>query len=349
MVKNSDDKLLNEEDIRDLVIDSLLENDLIGQELYVKCGKPKHIQSLPGDLRTTDLNKLNRRKEAIKLRIDELNLQIAQKTLDRKINTNEIKKSRLSIKENKAKQKEEYEYYKHVSKQLKDSSKNIKSLFKQLSKELSKKDVTISLGADYWNKLMDKFIKYSDAFKINPNKGSFQNEKRKFWEDAGMYDPGYGLTSSLPEENIREIFGKFFNQSSERQYIKSNSDKVLRLVDEIYNAGNGMRAEVASWGDTGFKVEVAKETVSENQDKIKRLQSANEDIKKEIDNLKVQRKQLKDEGKLTDNRISATHDLAVPGDSYWDRENRTLYTVHEDGSIGSSPYYGPGASDHLYD
>ena len=339
-------KLLNENDIKDLINDSLLEHDLINQEIYLKCGKPKVVQALPGDLRTTDLEKLNRRKEAIKLRIEELNLQISQKTLDVKTNNTEIKKQRLRIKNNKSKQKEEYQEYKRVSKELiTDSKKSIK-LMKQLDKELSKKGVTITYSPNYWKGLIDKFINYSEVFKIKADK-DFQNNKRPY--DSELRDTGYGLTSSLPEKNVQDLFGEFFNLSSERTYIDSNSDKVLSLVDEIYNSGRGFSSKVEHWRNTGFNVEVAIDNINEANKNINNLKSMNEDIKKEIDTLKTQRKQLKDEGKLTDNRISSTHDLAVPGDTYWDRDRNTLYRVMDDGSIGSAPYYGPGASDHLYD
>ena len=58
-------KLLNENDIKDLINDSLLEHDLINQEIYLKCGKPKVVQTLPYDLRTNDKVKLQERVDAI--------------------------------------------------------------------------------------------------------------------------------------------------------------------------------------------------------------------------------------------------------------------------------------------
>ena len=59
------ENLLTDEQIRTLINDSLYEKDLINEELHEKCGKPKHIQALPHDLRTNDPEKLQSRKDAI--------------------------------------------------------------------------------------------------------------------------------------------------------------------------------------------------------------------------------------------------------------------------------------------
>ena len=51
-------------DYKDLVLESLYKNEIIDDELYEKC-QPKYISSLPGDLRSTDVDELQSRLDAI--------------------------------------------------------------------------------------------------------------------------------------------------------------------------------------------------------------------------------------------------------------------------------------------
>ena len=62
--------MFTEDDYKQIILDSLYNNDVIDKDLYLKCGKPKYISGLPGDLRTTDENELYDRLTAIE---DELN------------------------------------------------------------------------------------------------------------------------------------------------------------------------------------------------------------------------------------------------------------------------------------
>ena len=70
--------LLNQDDIKNLIADSLYDKDLINDELYEKCGKP-HISSLPHDLRTNDPKKLQARKEAIIKEWNKIDREIGDK------------------------------------------------------------------------------------------------------------------------------------------------------------------------------------------------------------------------------------------------------------------------------
>lgn len=71
--------IYNEDDYRQIIIDSLYEEGLVDEELYLKCGKPKHIQALPGDLRTHDIKKLQKRKKQIIREMNKGSKRIANK------------------------------------------------------------------------------------------------------------------------------------------------------------------------------------------------------------------------------------------------------------------------------
>ena len=62
--------MFTEEDYKQIILDSLYNSDIIDKDLYLKCGKPKYISGLPGDLRTTNEDELYDRLTAIE---DELN------------------------------------------------------------------------------------------------------------------------------------------------------------------------------------------------------------------------------------------------------------------------------------
>ena len=56
--------MLREDEIKRLINEVLFKRGLINKDIYEKCGKP-HITSLPHDLRTNDVDKLNQRLQSI--------------------------------------------------------------------------------------------------------------------------------------------------------------------------------------------------------------------------------------------------------------------------------------------
>lgn len=59
------------DEYKEIILKGLLENEIIDVDLYEKCSKP-HITSLPYDLRTNDLDKLNERLNVINDKLEEL-------------------------------------------------------------------------------------------------------------------------------------------------------------------------------------------------------------------------------------------------------------------------------------
>ena len=55
--------VLSEKEIKDIIINSLYRNELISKELFVKCNQA--VSELPYDLRTTDIDELSERLDAI--------------------------------------------------------------------------------------------------------------------------------------------------------------------------------------------------------------------------------------------------------------------------------------------
>ena len=89
--------IYDEEDYKQLIAESLYDNNIINKDIYLKCSKPKYIQSLPGDLRTNDSELLSNRLDAIQKEEDKLDKEYAKKyneyekfKEDRKVLSDEI-------------------------------------------------------------------------------------------------------------------------------------------------------------------------------------------------------------------------------------------------------------------
>lgn len=95
MVQKNEDKLnlITTEDILQAINTVLYNHDLIDKEFYLKCGKPKYITSLPGDLRTNDPELLSQRLDAIETEI--LNREKILSDAESRINKYEKENTRL--------------------------------------------------------------------------------------------------------------------------------------------------------------------------------------------------------------------------------------------------------------
>lgn len=62
--------MLNINEIKQIIADTLYDADVIDKELYLKCGKPKYISDLPGDLRSNDADELDDRLNNISDELD---------------------------------------------------------------------------------------------------------------------------------------------------------------------------------------------------------------------------------------------------------------------------------------
>ena len=62
----------DKEAYKEIILNSLYEKGLIDEEIYLKC-QPKHIQSLPGNLKTSSVEELEHRLDVIDERITDMN------------------------------------------------------------------------------------------------------------------------------------------------------------------------------------------------------------------------------------------------------------------------------------
>ena len=61
--------MINENEIKQDIAEALYDKGIIDGDLFEKCGKPKYIQSLPGDLRTSNIEVLENRLDEIDRRM----------------------------------------------------------------------------------------------------------------------------------------------------------------------------------------------------------------------------------------------------------------------------------------
>ena len=184
-----------------------MEQGLISEKLYEKCSKP-HIQSLPGDLRTTDSNKLNER-------LDKINKEINNLEKDIKKNNQELQKQK---------------------KKINNAQKGIDSVFKDIEKKL-KEDIPrpslsnpIADTAREFRKEIDKLKKdYKKAIK-NINNSIKKDEN--FSDD--LINKLTGDIDDLYKESL--YFEKYVRY---HDLLEPLSDNITQLNIEYHNYMKG--------------------------------------------------------------------------------------------------------------
>ena len=250
--------MFTEDDYKQIILDSLYNSDVIDKDLYLKCGKPKYISGLPGDLRTTDENELYDRLTAIE---DELNRR------------EEILK------------KAEY----RVGVKTRDSER--------LGKRVEKTMATMDKAIDNINKESDKVVKDIDKLSEKIDKIDFEgNSALKDKIDNGLkrlkdahnsfFDEdltGDNLTTyrtlaerySKAGENLNSIMkdafdNKLINKTDlNRSDISKNIARINKNIDNFEKNGKKITDDV--------------QKVSDNQNDIDYIVTQSNTVSKEMD------------------------------------------------------------------
>lgn len=223
---------LTKDEIKQLIADSLYNEELINEELYEKCSKP-HIQSLPYDNRVTDEDKLDERKEEINKRVEE-----------------EEQKIKDIQKENDALEKDMYS----LAKKIDDSHE-------KLSEYLN--DMNTSLITNY--EILDDLID-----DLTRREGT-STDTRNAWGEQG-YEDDYdyligelgriqgdmdnlvgNIESSLEKGESLNVYFKYLTN------MKKDAQDIYDFVDDVYNRD----------GNIGSLVSGANPSIKNVQDNLK--------------------------------------------------------------------------------
>lgn len=249
--------MLSVEDIKNIIADSLYYNNLIGKELYLKCSKPKYIQSLPGDLRTTDANVLSDRLDAIE---DELS---RREEILRKAEYRIGVKTRDSERLSKRVEKNIANMDKAVENINGESDKIVKGIT-ALEDKLGKIDFEDKSLGDRVDKSLKRFKDAHNKLFDQDLTGENFGEYKRLVEDYKVAGDGlHSLLQGLYDD-------KLINKSDlGKSDISKNIIRIEKNLDKFENGGNNISRDVQS--------------VSDNQVDIDYITSESNNVSKEIE------------------------------------------------------------------
>lgn len=283
--------LLDENIIKILIADKLYNNGLIDEEMYGKCSKP-HISSLPGDLRSTDLDKLNSRVDAINENLKKY-----------KDNNKKLKDDLKSINSD---LKKENDTVKGINKRIQSTLVDVDDNFKKFEKaffyengvrlkksELKSKFEDAGIEG-YFKDFYDNYTTFKKSYK------GFSKEIRGYLKDGfirqernltirlrDLFDDAYYLHSVLGDCEERQSQSNAFIFQNSSNPIYNNFD----LLDSLYDDGRApaIRAGVKSERNIR-KLEERKSKVEEDIDLNSKIIS---DFNDELKNTKSKIKEVK--------------------------------------------------------
>lgn len=249
------DDLVNE--YSDLIADVLYENDLIDKELYLKCGNPKYISDLPGNLNTTDGDvlferlgviddELNKREEILK----RAEYRIGVKTRDSERLGRRIDKTMTTMDKS----------VESINSESDKVVKNISALEEKLGKvEFTDKD----LGSKISKSLKD-FKKIHNNLFDDDLSGENIKDYKKLVED-------YGKAGDSLNNLLKTAYeGKFINKSDmNKSDISKNINRINKQIDKYEKNGGKISKDVQS--------------IEDNQRDIDYIVSQSSNVSKEMD------------------------------------------------------------------
>lgn len=283
--------LLDENIIKILIADKLYNNGLIDEEMYGKCSKP-HISSLPGDLRSTDLDKLNSRVDAINENLKKYKDNNKKLNDDLKSINSDLKKENDTVKG----------INKRIQSTLVDVDDNFKkfenAFFYENGVRLKKSELKSKFedaGIEgYFKDFYDNYTTFKKSYK------GFSKEIRGYLKDGfirqernltirlrDLFDDAYYLHSVLGDCEERQSQSNAFIFQNSSNPIYNNFD----LLDSLYDDGRApaIRAGVKSERNIR-KLEERKSKVEEDIDLNSKIIS---DFNDELKNTKSKINEVK--------------------------------------------------------
>lgn len=229
--------MLDENDIKEIIINSLYDKNIITKELHEKCGKPKVISDLPHDLRTNDVDKLNERKDAINDKIQSIENDIKEYesvlSEETKEFNNDIERlgrkffyanewphsggSRLPYDFGRMsgnKSDEEYYDWRNVFWDELGESPNPLDFTPEQSKRLIK--------------VANNIRNYTNSHNLDYNVMDTVNPKKEFdW----FCDNLIRVAESYPSDNLKKLNSNFMSQNKDLEYLRDE----LKLIDDKIN------------------------------------------------------------------------------------------------------------------
>lgn len=255
--------LLNKDDIKDLINDALFNKGIISEEVYLKCGKPKYISDLPGDLRSTNIEVLDERLDSI------------QKLQEDAFNEFE----------------EKYSEYEKAFADEKESRDKILQVGEDMEEVINAvyEEVTENMGWDAYT-LTSEPMEYEDE------------ETGEVYEDiddelAGWYSQFWDTLQDAHKEFPQ------FNQASKDRLIRGDENaptyrnRMENLIDDLVNSleNGGVGAYLDSWVTDDLKliqngiintIPTEADKMDKASEKVNTLRNELEDIRKKQNTLR---------------------------------------------------------------
>ena len=214
-----DKGLLLEDNIKIIIADALYFNNLITEDLYLKCGGKPHISNLPYDNRTNDTEKLRVRQEAILDNISSYNSTLK----DVEDNLTELEDNHTEIKkeynDTVARVEESKEEVNESSRIIRESIESSQESMDNLTENLS--NTRFGSKMDTLNQLLNGEIDLEDV-EYESNDEEYEGILLKYWM------------------NLQESWGDI--SSNLNDYLSGSGEvdiskmiKFSTTIDEMYN------------------------------------------------------------------------------------------------------------------
>lgn len=242
--------------------DIILEEDLevnniekIEEEKVEKCGKPKYISELPGDLRTNDVDTLERRVSAIDDEIANVHEEIKKQKKDLKKQEKELSslESRVEFREN-FMDKGYYQHHKDIYdnhiKEHKEALKELKNLCPEILNDWenigfkAEGDTSFILDTPYtkFNTLQD--YQYLVDREMGKLMKILPRDKTPVLDEFGDIDYDFAHYNTL-----RSAIDKYRNFEDIPNDAKKNIDNLFSKVDNLKDVILKKHPNLIDWGD----------------------------------------------------------------------------------------------------
>lgn len=323
--------MLNENEIKEIIINSLYDKNIITKELYEKCGKPKVVQGLPGDLRTNDTDKLEVRLNAIHDKMSEIEKDLNDLgyetgfylDVEEEYNPDDKYDSDGRLKN----MSDDYRYTEYYLNDRVKWKKDIDKFEKEDKPRLERKLSLLDDAKKEWENIKNDFPDYetdwSDGWYIN---GIINHAKDYFWESGDVPQISVLQDESIPYNNLIKdtmseryefYFGDNYNTigmdnkwrfkndlDSLKKYNSKygNLDNIVEIFQEVYDSPRKVQNEAK-------KYFIMKETYTRFEEDFQRLGGEDEanrliDRWNKIDGLKKDSQSLMDETLRIRNKLS---------------------------------------------
>lgn len=248
--------MISEEDILEAINTVLYNNDYITKEVYLKCGKPKYISSLPGDLRSNDPQELKVRLDAIEDEISarETILKNASTRINRKLKDSE----RLSKRVDK-----NMEAMNKAQDNIASESDKIVKNIEELEDKIKNSDMEKSLKDEALDRIKILKKTHNNFFNIELT----SDNVTEYRGELGTLD---AKNTSLHNILLDLYNGKLITKSDMN---KGDISKNIKAIDK----------NITKYEDTGKKVTGDVESIQGNQQDIDYITSQSKGVSKEID------------------------------------------------------------------